>query len=103
MRFGRLQRRYDELLGQHLVKAMEAISVKELPRELSREISKGANELDLVRSGLDDTMRTAFQDIREVMKNYPDIKDYRTAAYVLAVTKIARSYHELRLNHHVES
>jgi len=102
MRFGRLQRRYDELLGQHLVKAIEAVSGEELPKELSREISKGANELDLVRSGLDDTMRTAFQDIREVMKQHPGIKDYRTAAYVLAVTKIARSYHELRLNHRSE-
>lgn len=99
MRFGRLQRRYDELRGQHLVKAMETISGTELPKETSRQISKGANELDLVRSGLDDTMRTAFQDIREMMKTYPDIKDYRTAAYVVAVTKIAQSYYELGLNH----
>ena len=100
MRFGRLQRRYDELLGQHLVNAMETISGQVLPRAMSRQISKGANELDLVRSGLDDTMRMAFQDIREVMKGRPDIKDYRTAAYVVAVSKIARSYYELGLNHH---
>ena len=99
MRFGRLQRRYDELRGQNVVEAMETISGNELPKDMSRQISKGANELDLVRSGLDDTMRMAFQDIREVMKTYPDIKDYRTAAYVLAITKIAQSYYDLGLNH----
>jgi glutamate dehydrogenase (NAD(P)+) len=100
MRFGRMQRRYDELRGEQLVKAMETVSDKELPKEISRQISKGASELDLVRSGLDDTMRTAFQDIRDAMKTYPAIKDYRTAAYVIAVTKIAQSYYQLGLNHH---
>jgi glutamate dehydrogenase (NAD(P)+) len=58
---------------------------------------RGASELDLVRSGLDDTMRMAFQDLREVMKAYPHIKDYRTAAYAIAITKIARSYYDLGL------
>jgi glutamate dehydrogenase (NAD(P)+) len=97
MRFGRLQRLNDELRGQHLVAAMEAITDQQLPDYLGREISSGAGELDLVRSGLDDTMRMAFQDIRGVMKTYPDIKDYRTAAYALAITKIAQSYYDLNL------
>jgi glutamate dehydrogenase (NAD(P)+) len=95
MRFGRLQRRYDELRGQNLITAMEALTEKEVPDELDREISRGASELDLVRSGLDDTMRTAFQDLREVMKTYPHIRDYRTAAYAIAITKIAKSYYDL--------
>jgi len=97
MRFGRLQRLNDELRGQHVVAAMEAITDQQLPDHLSREISRGAGELDLVRSGLDDTMRMAFQDIRDVMKTYPDIKDYRTAAYALAISKIAQSYYDLDL------
>jgi glutamate dehydrogenase (NAD(P)+) len=97
MRFGRLQRRYDELRGQNLITAMEALTEKEVPDELDREISRGASELDLVRSGLDDTMRTAFQDLREVMKTYPHIRDYRTAAYAIAITKIAKSYYDLGL------
>lgn len=65
--------------GEDLVAAMEAVSGQQVPKDMNRQISKGANELDLVRSGLDDTMRMAFQDIHEVMKTYPDIKDYRTA------------------------
>lgn len=98
MRFGRLQRRYDELRGQDVVAAMEAVSERKVPTDMCRKISKGANELDLIRSGLDDTMRTAFQDIRETMKTYPGIKDYRTAAYVMAIKKIAQSYYDLGLN-----
>ncbi len=97
MRFGRLQRRYDELRGQNLIAAMEALTQKEVPDELDREISRGASELDLVRSGLDDTMRMAFQDLRDVMKTYPHIRDYRTAAYAIAITKIAKSYYDLGL------
>lgn len=97
MRFGRLQRLNDELRGQHLITAMEAITEQQVPDYLSREISRGAGELDLVRSGLDDTMRMAFQDIRGVMKSYPEIKDYRTAAYALAIGKIAQSYYDLNL------
>ncbi len=97
MRFGRLQRQYDELRGRNLIAAMEALSEKQVPDRLRKDIVRGASELDLVRSGLDDTMRTAFQDIRDVMKRYPRIKDYRTAAYAIAITKIAQSYYDLGL------
>ena len=55
---------------------------------------RGTSELDLVRSGLDDTMRTAFQAIRDTMKHYPRIYDYRTAAYVIAIRKLAQSYYD---------
>lgn len=97
IRFGRLQRRYDELRGKNLIAAIEALTQKDVPELMNREISRGASELDLVRSGLDDTMRMAFQDLREVMKTYPQITDYRTAAYAIAITKIARSYYDLGL------
>lgn len=97
MRFGRMQRRYDEMRGENLIAAMEMVTGQQVSEHLSNEIVRGASEMDLVRSGLDDTMRTAFQDIREVRKNYPHIKDYRTAAYAIAITKIAQSYYELGL------
>jgi glutamate dehydrogenase (NAD(P)+) len=97
MRLGRLQRRYEELRGQHLITAMESLTDKEVSDELDREISRGASELDLVRSGLDDTMRTGFQDMRAIMKEYPGITDYRTAAFAVAILKIAESYYDLGL------
>ncbi|MCW8888531.1 MAG: glutamate dehydrogenase, partial [Gammaproteobacteria bacterium] len=58
-------------------------------------ISRGASELDIVRSGLDDSMRTAMQDIFRLRERDPRINDYRTAAYVIALTKLARSYTDI--------
>ncbi len=58
---------------------------------------RGASELDFVRSGLDDTMRTAFADMREAIKHNENIHDFRTAAYAVAIAKIAQSYYDLGL------
>ena len=71
---------------------MAKLTGKKVDDQVRKKIVSGASELDLVRSGLDDTMRMAFQDIREVMKQYPEIIDYRTAAYVLALGKIVQNY-----------
>ena len=97
MRFGRLQRRYDELRGINYLQALEQLTGKEVPEKLRNNIVHGASELDLVRSGLDDTIRTAFHDIRDVIKHNQNIKDYRTAAYAIAIAKIAQSYYDLGL------
>jgi glutamate dehydrogenase (NAD(P)+) len=97
MRFGRLQRQYDELRSEYLVSAMNELTGKKVDPQMRRNIVRGASELDLVRSGLDDTMRMAFQDIREVMKRYPEITDYRTASYVLALEKIVQNYEDIGL------
>ncbi len=97
MRFGRLQRQYDEMRGERMLSAMENLSDRKVDDQVRKNIVSGASELDLVRSGLDDTMRMAFQDIREVMKQYPDIKDFRTAAYVLALGKIIQNYEDIGL------
>ncbi len=97
MQFGRLQRRFDELRGNSYLKALEGVAGHEIPEELRDEFVHGASELDLVRSGLDDTMRNAFADIRDTIKRNPGIDDYRTAAYVIAIRKLAQSYYDLGL------
>ncbi len=97
MRFGRLQRRFDELRGICYATAIEQMTEKSMDGKLRTEIVRGASELDLVRSGLDDTMRTAFADIRDAIKHNPEIKDYRTAAFVIAIKKLAQSYYDLGL------
>lgn len=97
MRFGRLQRRLDELRGTNYLTALETLTDKQVPENLRREIMRGANELDLIRSGLDDTIRMAFHDILEMLRKNPNITDYRTAAYAIAINKIAQSYYELGL------
>jgi len=92
IRFGRLERRYDEMRGRHVISAIESMTGNDVPDWLEAEIVRGADELDLVRSGLDDTMRLAYQQISEAKESNKKIKDFRTAAYVVAVSKISRSY-----------
>ena len=92
MRFGRLQRRYEETRAMHQLTALESLTGQQVPEWMRDEIVQGASELDLVRSGLDDAMREAYRQIREVMAESDEIPDMRTAAYVIAVDKIARWY-----------
>ena len=87
-----MQRRYDELRGQNQLEALENVTGKKVPDAFKDRIKSGASELDLVRSGLDDSMRQAFQEILETRADNKEIKDYRTAAYVNAIRKISRTY-----------
>jgi glutamate dehydrogenase (NAD(P)+) len=95
IRFGRLERRYDEMRGRHVISAIEAMTGNDVPDWLEAEIVRGADELDLVRSGLDDTMRLAYQQISQAKDSNKKINDFRTAAYVVAVSKISRSYTDI--------
>ena len=92
IRFGRMERRYDEMRGRHVISAIESLTGNDVPDWLESEIVRGADELDLVRSGLDDTMRLAYQQISETKETNKNIRDFRTAAYVVAISKISRSY-----------
>ena len=92
IRFGRMEKRYEEGKSQFIIKAIEETGNKPIPQELIEKLSQGANEIDLVRSGLDDTMRKAFQEIRERYWTHDKIHNYRTAAMVLAIEKIYTAY-----------
>ena len=58
-------------------------------------LAKGADELDLVNSGLEETMVIAYHGLRDTRKQHPDVPDLRTAAFLTAIHKVARSYMEL--------
>lgn len=97
IRFGRMQRRQEEASHQLLIGELERLSRdKELNWELSpnfkEQYLRGAGELELVRSGLDDTMRTAYQSMAQVWHDRDDVDDLRTAAYLVAIGKVAASY-----------
>jgi len=92
IRFGRMERRYDERRGLHMAQALESMTGSKLPEIVRDELVRGADELDLVRSGLDDTMRLAYQQISEERHSNDQISDFRTAAYAVAIRKISRSY-----------
>lgn len=95
VRFGRLDKRFHEARGQHIISAIEMASNAQVPEWLRDQIARGADEFDLVRSGLDDSMRLAFQEIIETRRNNPKIEDYRMAAFVIAIEKISRSYRDI--------
>ena len=67
-----------------------------MPEKFKEQFIEGANEIDLVRSGLDDMMREAYQKIRESMIAN-DIPNLRTAAYKVALDRIASSYDSIGL------
>lgn len=94
MRLGRLQKRLEETKGRHMLTVIESLTGQTAPEWMRVELTHGAEEIDLVRSGLDDSMRVAFDSMLEIMKKYPEINTYRKAAYAVAISKIARSYYD---------
>lgn len=92
IRFGRMQRRYDEMQGSKYAAILEEVTGKKVSDDSKAKIICGAKEIDLVRSGLDDTMRLAYQEIRELLAANDKIDNLRTAAFVIAIQKISRSY-----------
>jgi glutamate dehydrogenase (NAD(P)+) len=94
IRFGRMQRRYEENQNNLFIKAIEQ-SGKKLPEKMVSQIGQGPIEIDLVRSGLDDTMRSAFQEIRERYWGEKKVKSYRTSAMSISIEKIYNRYNIL--------
>ena len=97
IRFGRMQRRQEEARHQLLIDELERLSSDsgvgwELSPNFKQKYLRGAGELELVRSGLDDTMRTAYQAMASVWHERDDVDDLRTAAYLVAIGKVADSY-----------
>ena len=95
MRLGRMQYRIDELRGQSIVDSMERATGRRVKRSTRDLLIQGVAEADLVKSGLEDTMVTGYEEIRDVFRRRARVKSLRTAAYVVAIEKIALCYREL--------
>ncbi len=95
IRFGRMERRLDEMRGARVIHALETMTGQTVPDNIRTELSTGADELAVVRSGLDDTMRLGYQEISEAFHKRPDLRDFRTAAFVVSLEKISRTYMQM--------
>jgi glutamate dehydrogenase (NAD(P)+) len=95
VRFGRLGKRFEQRTFESVLGAIEQTSGKHLPDAQRKAIARGPDEIDLVNSGLEETMVTAYQQIHEIWKSDRRIKTLRCAAFVSALNKIATSYAEL--------
>jgi len=102
IRFGRMGRRQEESRHQLIVDELERLDrhlgdAWVISPGFKQKYLRGAGELELVRSGLDDTMRIAYQSMREVWHGREDVTDLRTAAYLVSIDKVAASYRALGL------
>jgi glutamate dehydrogenase (NAD(P)+) len=95
VRYGRLEKRFTENLNTNILGQMEFLSGKKVKKEHRDIITHGPDEVDLVYSGLEETMITAVNEVMDCWKQNPSIPDMRTAAYVVAINKVATSYVEL--------
>lgn len=95
VRYGRLEKRFSENMYAEIVNIMESLTGKRVS-ELERKIMlHGPDEVDLIYSGLEDTMITSYNEIREVYKNTEGVNDLRTAAFIVAINKVGVAYEEL--------
>ncbi len=102
IRFGRMSRREEEARNELLVNELNKLDVHlgdnwSMSPDFKKKYMRGAGELELVRSGLDDTMRAAYQGMREKWHSQDNVTDLRTAAYLVSIGKVADSYRALGL------
>ena len=95
MRFGRMEKRFDSNMYSKLVQAVEDLSGKKISENERKMLTQGADEIDLVRSGLEETMVTSFQQIWQIFESRPEVKSLRNAAFVVALEKISNDYANL--------
>lgn len=92
MRFGRMEKRYQQNSLTNLVSAVERLTGQRVGDREKDLLTHGADEIDLVRSGLEDTMVNAYDQIREVYNRQKNIEDLRVAAFIVALDKISGDY-----------
>ena len=97
MRYGHMEERMQAERTETAIELFESMTGKVVPEPIASRLRTRTDELNLVRSGLDDTMRRAYQDFRELWRSRDDVPDLRTAALMVAIERIARYYTEYAL------
>ena len=92
VRFGRMESRFEENTRRNLLKAMESVSGKRFWESELDRLAHGATEEDLVDAALEETMVTAYHEIRAESESVGGESHLRTAAFLMAIDKVARSY-----------
>jgi glutamate dehydrogenase (NAD(P)+) len=95
VRFGRMSKRHEQANELQMLRAIETATGKRFSEADRAEIAKGPDEADLVNSGLEETMISAFHALVETKRQHPGVPDLRIAAFLNAIHKVARSYLEL--------
>lgn len=97
VRFGRMGKRMEEGNNKRIVEAIEYSSGVSIPKQQRELLIHGGEEIDLVKSGLEETMIYAYREIRDVMERKPEVPNLRMAAFISGIDKIAASYETMGL------
>ena len=92
IRFGRMQKRFDHNAYKNMVDLVLRMTGKTISQKEKNFLTKGADEVDLVRSGLEETMVNSFHQIHSIYKKRKKVTDYRTAAFICSIEKVASDY-----------
>ena len=92
IRFGLLDHSRQEDQNRRIAEMLEAMTGSTIPPEQRAAFVRGSEEIDLVRSGLDEVMRGAYRRMADIRRSRSGVPDFRTAAYVLAIESIADAY-----------
>ena len=95
VRFGRMEKRLEERTNRRILEIAQKLSGKGMTEEEVKGLVAGPSEEDLVNSGLEETMITAYQQIRAERRRHDDQPDLRTAAFILAIEKICNTYGQM--------
>ncbi len=88
-------KRREERAYMGLLDAMESVGGGNSFSKQKPDFVRGAEEIDLVNSGLEETMAVAYREIRELRNRLGNDVDLRTSAMVTAINKVAVTYEEL--------
>jgi glutamate dehydrogenase (NAD(P)+) len=92
VRFGRMEKRFEERSARQMLLAMEQATGRTFSDKQNSSLAKGPDEIDLVNSGLEETMIQAYHEIREIKKRHGEQVDLRMASMIDAIDKIALAY-----------
>ena len=95
IRYGRMGKRLEAAKESKMIHSIERIIGQPFDESDRRQFGRGADEIDIVRSGLEGTMVDAYREIRAVFKRNRKVRDLRTGAYAVAIEKVARTYESL--------
>jgi glutamate dehydrogenase (NAD(P)+) len=93
VRLGRMDKRFEQHALGNVLEVVQRLTGKTLEKAEIDRIAHGADEEDLVNSGLEETMVVAYQEVRGVARR--EHVDLRTGALISSIDKIARSYTQL--------
>lgn len=92
VRFGRMQKRFEASAYEKLLETTERLTDKKVSSREKEVITRGPEEIDLVYSGLEETMVSSYAQIRKILTEREEVTDLRTAAFVCAIEKLVESY-----------